>query len=72
MKETDDTSTSLLLVDTAGCDLWELDVSNEVSKGNEGEVDLCVVHVEKLIQAGLNPGEIAVIAPYNLQVNVLS
>ena len=68
MTQTEDTSTALLLVDTAGCGLWELDVPDEVSKGNEGEVDLCVVHVEKLIKAGLNPSDIAVIAPYNLQV----
>ena len=67
---TEDTQTALLLIDTAGCDLWELDVPDEVSKGNEGEVDLCVVHVDKLIRAGLKPADIAVIAPYNLQVHM--
>jgi len=35
--DTDDTSTPLLLIDTAGCDLNELDVASNESKGNEGE-----------------------------------
>ena len=34
--ETDDTSQPLLLIDTAGCDLYELDLPEEISKGNEG------------------------------------
>ena len=35
-----------------------------------GEVDLACVHIEKLIASGVPQDEIAVIAPYNLQVFV--
>lgn len=34
--DNDVTSQSLLLIDTAGCDLHELDLPDELSKGNEG------------------------------------
>lgn len=34
-----------------------------------GEADLVAVHVEDLIKSGVTPSDIAVIAPYNLQVN---
>ena len=33
-----------------------------------GEADIAVAHVEKLISSGIAPKDIAVIAPYNLQV----
>lgn len=35
--DTEDTSIALLLIDTAGCNLNELDVASHESKGNEGE-----------------------------------
>ena len=34
--ETGETSVPLLFIDTAGCDLRELDTPDEESKGNEG------------------------------------
>ena len=34
--DNEDTSQPLLLVDTAGCELYELDLPEEISKGNEG------------------------------------
>ncbi|KAL8606242.1 hypothetical protein ACOMHN_012874 [Nucella lapillus] len=71
VEEGEITSTPLLLVDTAGCDLSELDLPQEVSKGNEGEADIVSAHVEQLVKAGLSPQDIAVIAPYNLQVELL-
>lgn len=71
VEETEETSEPLLLIDTAGCQLYELDVPEEISKGNEGEADIVSSHVEKLIKLGLNQEEIAVIAPYNLQVELL-
>ncbi|XP_071796119.1 DNA-binding protein SMUBP-2-like [Asterias amurensis] len=71
VEETEDTSVPLVLIDTTGCDLYELEVESEVSKGNEGEADLVVVHVERLLASGLAASEIAVIAPYNLQVELL-
>lgn len=33
-----------------------------------GEADIAVAHVEKLVSAGIAPSDIALIAPYNLQV----
>ena len=66
--ETNVTSLPLLLIDTAGCDVGEKEVEDEVSKGNEGEADIVAAHVMSLITAGVKPSDIAVIAPYNLQV----
>jgi len=37
VSDTEDTCTPLLLIDTAGCNLSELDVASNESKGNEGE-----------------------------------
>lgn len=58
----------LLLIDTAGAGMHELDTPNEISKGNEGEASLVATHVKSLVGSGLSPKDIAVIAPYNLQV----
>jgi len=68
VQETDETVIPLLLIDTTGCDVTELEVEDEVSKGNEGEADIVSAHVTELINAGLDARDIAVIAPYNLQV----
>lgn len=70
VQDTEETSIPLLLIDTTGCDVTELDVEDEVSKGNEGEADIVSTHVTALINAGLDTRDIAVIAPYNLQVCV--
>lgn len=67
----EETSTPLLLIDTAGCGLGEMEVADEQSKGNEGEVDIVELHVKALTTAGVNARDIAVIAPYNLQVDLL-
>ncbi|XP_035827063.1 DNA-binding protein SMUBP-2 isoform X2 [Aplysia californica] len=69
--DSDMAATPLLLIDTAGCDLGELDLPEEVSKGNEGEADIVAARVEELVDLGLKPVDIAVIAPYNLQVDLL-
>lgn len=65
------TSIPLLLIDTAGCDMLELNTADEDSKGNEGEADLVSLHVERLISSGVKAADIAVISPYNLQVELL-
>ena len=36
VRDTRETSVPLLFIDTAGCDLWELETPDEESKGNEG------------------------------------
>ncbi|XP_033095594.1 DNA-binding protein SMUBP-2-like [Anneissia japonica] len=69
--ETEDTCIPLLLVDTAGCDMHELDLPDEISRGNEGEADLVAAHIERLLSSGLRSSEIAVISPYNLQVDLV-
>ncbi|XP_056657155.1 DNA-binding protein SMUBP-2 [Monodelphis domestica] len=68
---TEETSIPLLLIDTAGCGLFELEEEDEQSKGNPGEVQLVSLHVQALVAAGVRVGDIAVIAPYNLQVDLL-
>lgn len=48
VEETEETSEPLLLIDTAGCQLYELDVPEEISKGNEGWLVIpvcCTVHI---------------------------
>jgi DNA polymerase alpha-associated DNA helicase A len=59
----------LVLIDTSGCDMYEVEAGDDISKANEGEVSMVCVHVEQLIENGISPDEIAVITPYNLQVN---
>ena len=61
---------TLLYVDTAGCDLFE-SVNGTGSRFNEGEADIVAKHVTHLIQIGMKPQDIAVITPYNGQVEVL-
>ncbi|KAK5619527.1 hypothetical protein CRENBAI_013912 [Crenichthys baileyi] len=67
----EETSTPLLLIDTAGCGLSEMEIADEQSKGNQGEVDIVGLHIKSLTEAGLKAKDIAVIAPYNLQVDLL-
>ncbi|XP_077316913.1 DNA-binding protein SMUBP-2 isoform X2 [Lithobates pipiens] len=68
---TDETSIPLLLIDTAHCGLFEMEVEDEQSKGNPGEVRLVDSHIQALTSAGLKARDIAVISPYNLQVDLL-
>uniref|UniRef100_A0A9L0TQ59 Immunoglobulin mu DNA binding protein 2 n=1 Tax=Equus caballus TaxID=9796 RepID=A0A9L0TQ59_HORSE len=68
---TEETGVPLLLVDTAGCGLFELEEEDEQSKGNPGEVRLVALHVQALVDAGVCASDIAVITPYNLQVDLL-
>ncbi|XP_049748683.1 DNA-binding protein SMUBP-2 isoform X1 [Elephas maximus indicus] len=68
---TEETAVPLLLIDTAGCGLFELDEEEEQSRGNPGEVRLVSLHVQALVDAGVPARDIAVITPYNLQVDLL-
>ncbi|XP_053800512.1 DNA-binding protein SMUBP-2 [Vidua chalybeata] len=71
VSDTEETSIPLLLIDTAGCGLFELEVEDEQSKGNPGEVQLVGMHIQALVDAGVKAKDIAVVAPYNLQVDML-
>ncbi|XP_006893295.1 PREDICTED: DNA-binding protein SMUBP-2 isoform X2 [Elephantulus edwardii] len=68
---TEETALPLLLIDTAGCGLCELEGDEEHSRGNPGEVRLVSLHVQALVDAGVPARDIAVITPYNLQVDLL-
>eukprot|EP00043_Microstomoeca_roanoka_P020239 m.242460 g.242460 ORF g.242460 m.242460 type:complete len:1144 (+) comp17135_c12_seq4:1197-4628(+) len=69
--ETEDTTTPLILVDTAGSNCFENTGTDDISKCNEGEARIVVEHVKNLLCTGLHPDEIGVITPYNLQVETI-
>ena len=59
-----------MLVDTTCCDMHE--TANEAgSRSNDGEANIVVSHVHSLISMGLRAEDIAVITPYNGQVELL-
>ena len=61
---------TMLLIDTAGCDLSE-STNAAGSRYNEGEAQLVVQHVVELVAMGLAQQDIAIISPYNGQVELL-
>eukprot|EP00978_Attheya_sp_CCMP212_P030209 scaffold110308_cov53-Attheya_sp.AAC.1 len=61
---------TLLLIDTAGCEMYE-STNAAGSRYNEGEAQIVASHVKSLLQIGLKAEEIAVITPYNGQVELL-
>ncbi|CAG0882667.1 unnamed protein product [Cyprideis torosa] len=69
--ENQETLCPLMLVDTTGCDYEELPTPEGMSRGNVPEVYLVRQVVDTLVQSGVDPIDIAVIAPYNLQVDLL-
>ena len=60
----------LLLIDTAGCGMHE-SVNAAGSRFNELEAELVGQHVRRLVSLGVAMEQIAVITPYNGQVEVL-
>jgi ATP-dependent RNA/DNA helicase IGHMBP2 len=65
------TSCPLFFIDTAGCDISEIETTSDESRGNYGEADLVMYHAKDLLDAGVSPLDIAIIAPYNLQVDII-
>jgi ATP-dependent RNA/DNA helicase IGHMBP2 len=65
------TGAALCFVDTAGCGHEESAGADEGSKQNEGEADLVVRIVTALREAQVEASAIAVITPYNAQVQLL-
>jgi len=61
----------LLFIDTAGCAMYESVDESSLSRYNVGEVQLVAQHVGYLLKLGLSPKDIAVISPYNGQVQRL-
>ena len=60
----------LLLIDTAGCGMYE-SVNPAGSRFNEMEAEIVGQHVRHLVAYGVPPEQIAVISPYNGQVELL-
>lgn len=73
------TSTAIVVVDTDGCDMVEMvaasddpqSSNDEESKANEGEANIVCTYVSELIKANLKQEDIAVITPYNLQMELI-
>jgi ATP-dependent RNA/DNA helicase IGHMBP2 len=61
---------ALLLVDTAGCGMHESENASG-SRFNEGEAQLVAKHVHTLLNMGMRQEQIAIITPYNGQVELL-
>ena len=58
----------LEMIDTAGRGFEEETPEDSESKRNDGEAELAVSEVRKLLAAGVRPQDIAVISPYGAQV----
>jgi ATP-dependent RNA/DNA helicase IGHMBP2 len=65
------TSTPMEFIDTAGADCDETIEPGGESRRNFGEADLVCRKVSQLVEAGVMPRNIAVIAPYSAQVRLL-
>ncbi|MCK5940550.1 MAG: AAA family ATPase, partial [Planctomycetes bacterium] len=65
------TDEPLCFVDTAGCGHEETAEGDEESKHNPGEAELVARIVGELLEAGVAPSDLAVITPYNAQVQRL-
>ncbi|KAH1069927.1 hypothetical protein GLYMA_03G139000v4 [Glycine max] len=70
VKRTNSTEPTLLLIDTAGCDMEEKK-DEEDSTFNEGEAEVTVTHAKRLVQSGVLPSDIGIITPYAAQVVLL-
>ncbi|XP_021893311.1 DNA-binding protein SMUBP-2 [Carica papaya] len=70
VKKSPSTEPTLLLVDTAGCDMEEKK-DEEDSTLNEGEAEVAMSHAKRLVQSGVQASDIGIIAPYAAQVVLL-
>ncbi len=61
----------LEVIDTAGRGFEEATPEGSDSRQNLGEADLVAAEVERLLAAGVAPGDVAVISPYDAQVQRL-
>jgi superfamily I DNA and/or RNA helicase len=71
VEESAETTLPLLFIDTAGCDFDETTAGDGGSKSNVGEAEVVGQHLEALIESGVRPDEIAIVTPYNAQVQLL-
>lgn len=71
VETTEWTEQPLCFVDTAGAGCEESAGDDDGSKQNPGEAELVQKLVHGLLEAGVGPGDIAVLSPYNAQVQLL-
>jgi len=71
VQTTEWTEQPLCFVDTAGAGCEETAGDDDGSKQNPGEADLVQKMVQGLLEAGVGAGDIAVLSPYNAQVQLL-
>ncbi|PNF32400.1 DNA-binding protein SMUBP-2 [Cryptotermes secundus] len=69
VKSTDETEMSILLVDTAGYHLEE--EMFETSRCNRGEAGIIAILIKRLVAANVPQTSVAVITPYNYQVEMI-
>ncbi|ERN11784.1 DNA-binding protein SMUBP-2 isoform X1 [Amborella trichopoda] len=70
VQRTSSTQPTLLLIDTAGCDMEEKK-DEEDSTLNEGEAAVALAHARRLIESGVHALDIGIITPYAAQVVLL-
>ncbi|KAF8044012.1 hypothetical protein BT93_A2098 [Corymbia citriodora subsp. variegata] len=70
VKSSSSTEPTLLLIDTAGCDMEEKK-DEEESTLNEGEAEVAIAHAKRLVSSGVRASDIGVITPYAAQVVLL-
>ncbi|KIY67465.1 P-loop containing nucleoside triphosphate hydrolase protein [Cylindrobasidium torrendii FP15055 ss-10] len=66
--------TPVVFFDTAGCEYFERTDGDgdEGSKCNENEAMVVKSYIDKLVEVGLEPSQIAIISPYQAQVTLLN
>ncbi|HLD50645.1 MAG TPA: AAA domain-containing protein, partial [bacterium] len=72
VKKNKDTTEVFVFLDTAGRGFEEELEPGSESRFNRQEAGLLLDHLNRLLQSGLKPEEIAVISPYSAQVRLLS
>ncbi|KAL6522445.1 hypothetical protein OROMI_031717 [Orobanche minor] len=70
VKKSSSTEPTLLLIDIAGCDMEEKK-DEEDSTLNEGEASVAIAHARRLVESGVQAGNIGIITPYAAQVVLL-
>eukprot|EP00850_Spirogloea_muscicola_P015825 SM000124S25957 [mRNA] locus=s124:391499:396363:+ [translate_table: standard] len=62
---------TLVLVDTAGCEMEEAREEEGDSMLNDGEAHVAIAYAERLLNAGVAAADIGIITPYSAQVKCL-
>ncbi|RWR73779.1 DNA-binding protein SMUBP-2 [Cinnamomum micranthum f. kanehirae] len=70
VKKSSSTESTLILIDTAGCDMEEKK-DEEDSTLNEGEAAVAIAHSKRLVESGVRSSHIGIITPYAAQVVLL-